>query len=318
MNNTTTFEAEWPTHIPRTHIANDCFTFILGTSALVLNSMLLLVLHRDPFNKFRTTMTILVANLAICDALTGLIISIRVACWVWLSYKEYSLTLHVAHEYLYLSRQWAIQCSLVTVMFISWERLFAIAFPIRCKVYVTKTRTFLLCVISWLLSPILIVLGLILTNTFFRVLLVGVDCLNGLMVILIVVGYCCIYRALKRKEQDIGRYDEPAGTPCNTIKRKNLAENRRLTNTFLVITVILLITVVPTITISMIMHYCAVKCVNHDVKLFSRFEPVWLVNFSANPIVYAFQLRVYRQAFLAVFGCKRRLVESRNENTTRQ
>ena len=318
MNNTT---GQWSffTAFPRSDydIASDALNLIFGTSAVVLNFMLLLVLYRDPLKNFRTPMTVLVANLAITDTITGVFILARTVCWLWINHKEFSLTLLALHDIFYHGREWGIQCSLFTVMFITWERFFAVAFPIRFKIYVTKTRTFLLSLIGWLLSPILIALSMILADLSYRVFLFGVNILNYLMIILVALGYCSIYKALRKKEREIGRYNEPSGSPSNQsnpLNRASLTANKRLSNTFLVITIILMITVVPSTIMTTVHLGCSLECRERAVNLYFKLEPLWLVNFRANPLAYAFHLPIHRQAFLAVFGCKRRPSGNSNGN----
>ena len=269
---------------------------------MILNSLLLLVLYFDPLNKFRTPGTILVTNLAITDGLTGIFILLRMGFALKGHYH-----FNGAVKLFYFSTLCTMECSLFTVLFIAWERLFAVAFPIRFKVHVTKTRTFLLSLSSWILSPILLNLSVITGDHSGRVAFTTFPILNVLVIVLILAGYCSIYKILKRKEINMGLYGAPCGTPGNhtqLIKRKSMIENKRLTNTFLFITIILLITILPMIILSSIAIMCSEECAGKALEIYFRLEPWTLLNFNVNPLVYAFQLPTYRQAFLTVFRCR--------------
>ena len=292
------------------------FNIAFGTSAVILNALLLLVLFFDPLKKFRTAGTILVTSLAITDALTGLSVVLRVAIFLRGHSKFYRLM-----EILYLSTIWAMQCSLFTVLLITGERIIAVVFPIRFKLHVTKTRTLLLSLTGWILPPILLGLSSFIGDSG-RVSVATFASLNISLIFLIVAGYCFIYKALKQKERSMGRYGAPSGAPQNEKKKtKALAENKRLTNTFLVITVILMITLLPTTFIAIVIAVCPQKCSRLAISLYFRLEPWFLINYNVNPLVYAFQLPAYRQAFLTVFRCKKRNEiqpeqTERNENET--
>ena len=298
MNNTT---MEWK--LSELDWLTITLNIAFGASAVILNSLLLIVLYFDPFNKFRTAGTILVTNLAITDALTGLCVVVRVALFL----RGYSLN---SIAILHFSSIWAMQCSLfITVLFITWERLIAVVFPIRFKLHVTKTRTFLLSLIGWILSPILLNMSVFVGDYSGRISCITFGCLNLPIIFLVVAGYCFIYKALKKKAETMGRYGEPHETPQNKTKctkRNVLTENKRLTNTFLAITIILMLTLLPTTIFAIVIAVCPKKCSSMVAGLYYRLEPWFLINYNVNPLVYAFQLPTYRQAILTVFRCRKK------------
>ena len=288
------------------------FNIAIGSSALLLNAILLLVLYRDPFKKFRTPGTILVTNLSIADGLTGLFTVLRMV-----------FSLHGFHQpkgvmiVFSYSTFLTIQCSLFTVLFIAWERVFAVSYPIRFKLYVTKKRTFMLSVTAWAFSLILTNLPEIIfpENVSNRLTFLIFGCFNFLIILLIIAGYYAVYKVLKQKESDMGRYGAPGDTPPGVLtgslkrKRNHLTENKRFMKTFYVITAILLITVLPMIILTSTAAICPRKCAWRALWIYFRVEPVLLLNFLVNPLVYAFQLPAYRQAFLTLFRCRKQLHE---------
>jgi hypothetical protein len=294
MNNT-----EWsPGDI---HMAIVGLNIILGSSAMLLNFLLLLVLYCDPIKKFRTPGTVLVTNLAITDGLTGLFLVLRMV----FTLSGYYQTM----TYFYYSTSSTMQSSLFTVLFITGERFFAVAYPVGFKVHVTKLRMFLLSLVGWVVPPILLNLSVITGDgSKYRISFLTFASLNFLLISLIIAGYCRVYKLLKQQEINMGRYGEPCGTPRNqSIKRKRitLTENKRLTKTFLVITIILMITVLPMIFLTSIIALCSTECATMAIKAYFLLEPVLLINFNVNPLVYAFRLPTYRQAFLTVFRCRK-------------
>lgn len=301
MDNTTISESD-PTQVGP---VTKSFNIILGSSAFLLNSILLLVLWFDPLKKFRTPGTVLVTSLAVTDGLTGLFVVLRMVMILnGLHHIEWLVAFFLRFS------TWTMQCSLFTILFITWERLFAVAFPICFKIQVTKSRTFLLQLTVWLTIPILLNLSLIIkdTDTAGRITFIAILFLDVVCLFLIATGYCAVYKVLKQRELSMGKYGDPGGTPQNeavTRKRRALTENKRLTNTFLIITVILLVTVLPVIVLSGIATMCTEKCSLYVWKLYFTLEPIVLINYIVNPLLYAFQLPTYRRAFLVVFRCRK-------------
>ena len=290
------------------HIVTLYSNIVIGSSAIILNSILLLVLYFDPFKKFRTPGTVLVANLALSDALTGLFITLRMVFFLIGAFDEAHLLIFFIYSTLN-----TVQVSLLTVLFITLERLFAVAFPIRFKLQVTKMRTFLLSLGGWAFSITLLNVCLFVIdkdNFFTPVTFLTSAGLNFFIICLIIIGYCGVYKLLKRKEQDMGRYGAPCGTPaCHkaSIKRKqnSLTENKKLINTFRVITIILLITVLPMMILTSVAAACSPECATRALQFYFKYEPISLINFNVNPVIYAFQLPTYRKAFLTVFRCRK-------------
>ena len=287
------------------------FNITFGTSATLLNSILLLVLYADPFKKFRTPGTILVANLAIADGLTGLFALLRML---------FSITGCPRHMnmLIYYSTMCTMQCSLFTVLLITAERFFAVAFPIRFKLHVTKLRVFFLSLLAWAISILLLELSVIFRDASAKISFLVFGTLNLLIIFSVIAGYCAIYKTLKRKEMEMGRYVEPCGTPrSGSVKRKGikLTEHKRLVNTFLVITIILSISVLPMIILTAIASMCSEECKFRALQAYFVMEPLLLINFNVNPLVYAFQLPTYRQAFLTVFKCRKHSREIHPEHS---
>lgn len=295
MNNTEKFPSG-------TDLITMGFNIAFGCSAVVLNSILLLVLYRDPLNKFRTPSTVLVTNLAIADALTGLFVMTRTILMLQEDFNP------IGFGFILYFTLWAMQCSFFTVLFIAWERLFAVTYPLRFRNYVTKVHMFLLSLAGWLISFVLSNLPLIAGDSAGKLIFLTFGILNFVITCFIVTAYYFIYKVLKRKQLEMERYGDPCDTPRRNIgslgrKRSALSENKRLINTFLVITVILLLTGFPMMVLMSTVALCSTKCSIAAYKILLTYEPLLMLNFIVNPLVYAFQLPTYRQAFLTVFRC---------------
>ena len=206
-----------------------------------------------------------------------------------------------------------MQCSILTVLLITMERLLAVMNPTKFKTLLTKSRCFLLSLATWLLPFLdLTFIVLIAAHTLKIYLLYSL--INLLAICLVVLGYFHLYKLLKRKRQEIVRYAVPEtdensrnGDSASSLRRRQrtFAENKRLVNTFLMVTAVLVISMVPITLVYMVLALCSIDCSIMAWYIAVKYEPFVMLNFIANPVIYAFRLPQYRKAFWTVLKCAR-------------
>ena len=290
--------------VPQTyqmHLTTVIPNMILSILAFVFNALLLLVLFYDPFRQFRTPSTVFVANLAIADILTGILTSLR----TMFLYSRFDSFRSIGHRIAFLSF-WAMQCSLFTVLFITGERVLAVLNPIKFKMLVTKCRTFYLSLGTWVLSVLNFNISNIFNDRSYNLTVLVVCVFNLLAISLTVTGYFALYKLLRKKQDEMNQYVVPesgqSGSDTSSLRQKQKAfnENKKLVSTFLIVTIVLIVTMAPVMSLIAATLFCSFTCRVHIHIVLSMYEPLTIINFVVNPIIYAFRLPQYRKAFWVV------------------
>ena len=292
----------------RVGVSTTTLNILFSSLAVTFNSILILVLIRDPFREFRSASTVFVANLAVADLFTGIFTMLKSVLFC----LEIQLS-NIALIYSYHASAYTMQCSIFTVLLITMERLLAVMNPTKFKTLLTKSRCFLLSLATWLLPFLdLTFIVLIAAHTLKIYLLYSL--INLLAICLVVLGYFHLYKLLKRKRQEIVRYAVPEteensknGNSAPSLRRRQrtFAENKRLVNTFLMVTAVLVISMVPITLVYMVLALCSIDCSIMAWYIAVKYEPFVMLNFIANPVIYAFRLPQYRKAFWTVLKCAR-------------
>ena len=292
----------------RVGVSTTTLNILFSSLAVTFNSILILVLIRDPFREFRSASTVFVANLAVADLFTGIFTMLKSVLFC----LEIQLS-NIALTVSYNASAYTMQCSIFTVLLITMERLLAVMNPTKFKTLLTKSRCFLLSLATWLLPFLdLTFIVLIAAHTLKIYLLYSL--INLLAICLVVLGYFHLYKLLKRKRQEIVRYAVPEteensknGNSAPSLRRRQrtFAENKRLVNTFLMVTAVLVISMVPITLVYMVLALCSIDCSIMAWYIAVKYEPFVMLNFIANPVIYAFRLPQYRKAFWTVLKCAR-------------
>lgn len=283
------------------------FTLIFSSLAAVFNSFLLLILLCDPFREFRTPSTVFVANLAVADLLTGFFSILKTTIILTNGLS----TIYNTGWIVASSGIWTMQCSLFTVLLITGERLLAVSKPLHFRSLVTSRRTLLLSISTWVLSLLNCSASTFANDKTFYFSFLFTSIFNFIAVILTVLGYFVLYKALKNKNNEINRYAVPDNSQTSTTdtaslrrKKKAFSDNKKLVNTFLMVTVVMILTVLPVSILAIIFVFCPWNCGN-IINIIFKYEPLVMINFVVNPIIYAFRLPQYRKAFWSVIRCAR-------------
>ena len=282
-----------------------CIASIIELLTITIgNAIVIVVFTRS--KQLRKRKFYLLINLAIADFLVGAIV---LPWWVtelgWFSLLR-------KHKFNILSTtimkntfQFLTFASLINLMMISLERMYATLWPLKHRVLETKTY-YVLIGLSWFL-PILqfsvqIAMDLkLITSTLSLLVWLSLMCLP---LLIICVSYVSIWVKMK-----FGRHPQHHVTT---------AQDRKLTVSLLLVTAVSLVTWLPFSALHLALFRFQVLSLTCFIrKILFSLVMLLLVNSLVNPIIYSFRMPQFRQAVLRLVcrrATKRRVqaIEMRN------
>ena len=276
------------------------FVVLIVFSALsfLLNGTFLIAMSKSWKIVKRKRITYHVINLAISDFCVGA----GVFC-------EY-LTAVVAERKTTLSLifskiAWmSVLTSLLSVCLMAIERALCIKKPLTWNTILPMKKIFIIMVGNWVLAlPLAILMHFYALKM--RIIFVV---LFYIPIFLTALVYINIYiRFSKSNEVD----DETQHSSSIVARRRNKLMQRKVGNLVLIITLVLVISMVPTLLAIAVNTTCKLlncKFIETVDMLTKSFYILSILNFVVNPILYAWRINLYRQAFWKMLG------RGRNEN----
>ena len=264
---------------------------LVGSAAALMNGLLILVLYNERKKFFRTRVSYLVANLAVADCFTGLMLVLVMA--LILSHKPRALN---GYEFLLLCG--SMQISFYTLILMSLDRLIIAIVPMTWSRILTKRNTIIGMVFAWgfAIFGSFAMKYLIITKRRFALLL-----FLEITAVLFVLIHVVIFLVLRRQRRDFSHSGSSA--EISTVMDLTLqACHAQITSVVLTLMTVLIITYTPYIVFSNIL--LAKKGTNMEVLVyndgFAYARAFSYLNYAANPVVYAWRLRVYRKALCSL------------------
>ena len=281
-----------------------CFVYSLALTVAVIavvgNILVVVVILRGKPSSLKNKSTIFTFALAVFDFITGFIYAVWYIGWFEPSLKSEGKALQISIDFVHVKTQ----SSFLTVLAITIDRYMAIAHPMKYRSLVTKKTAALCCLGIWLYSATF--------STAVNILVQEAEhskqhTANSLhlashtevvvVLVVVIVLYYKMFKILQRKRRELDKDLNPASFR----KQKSIKAEKRFMTTILIVISILVISVVPHtmyMTVKLAKDLCA-WCLQDAV--FMRFalltEPVFLIAFAANPIIYAWRLDKYKAAF---------------------
>ena len=245
---------------------------------------------RDPLKCLKNSKTYFVANLAAADLLVCLISSILPFILHFMPYRWYDLAQMLALNF-------AMCASFITILSISVDRYFMVAYPIRHRNFVTRKVISLWLVCIWVLSAVYPA----------KVQLAGkqdhdylVANSSGLLItILIAILGGLTYSHLKKQSLNLRLQNCTSGE--NRAQEIRTSQELRFLNTIIIIASIVIVCLLPSAILHQVFTFrdiskdsgaLGVKIIRHISNL------LFYLNFAVNPIVYVLRLPNYRKTFL--------------------
>ena len=266
---------------------------ILGSLGVLFNGVLLIVLWRNKTPEFRLGTSYVIGNLALSDCLTGIAVLLYVARLDFMTKYQ-------------LSMVWAtVEASLMSLMFLSVERILAFHYPFASKTLVTVKRTIYFIVFIWIFAltcGVFVYFHTLMTQLIMTILF------EVCVVVFLLSQSYIILKMQQRKRRNIH-----CDHDVSIITRKRMHQqrlNNHVTKVVLILIVVVVVTLLPYMVALQIYLLSAVqlrppldkKTEEVVVTFITYFYPVELLNFIVNPIIYAYRLERYRRAFFKTFS----------------
>ena len=272
--------------------------FIIEFSVIfLLNAFTLAIYTRN--RHLRKPSTYLIINLTVADSLVGTVGTVLVRLSFFVPDKlERDLELKQAFSwqsfvYLTLSDLFPV-ASLANISLISLERLHATLFPFRhCLIGKRVYLTTIFC--SWLFSLTLSsVFSLLFLRASLATFLYVFASYIFLSLLILTVSYVIIISTVKNNPPS------PNAGPA-------LSKERKLTVTLLIVTVVSILTILPWVIWTVILHYITIRsklCPAAFYRINKSFFALYLFNSIVNPLIYAVRMQEFRKAATKLFCTK--------------
>ena len=281
---------------------NVSFAFI----TVLINALVFVALVRIAKRQTWKTSSVIYCNLIIADFLTGLICQPLHGYFILKNknvYNEKDLSLLEAWLFFLLNyTSYTLCCSsLLTVAFMSLERLMAIAFSLRHRNISTISRTVTVLAVLTLFSAVVPLFRFISSKTeiVFMVLLVLVVITS---LVTVVVAYLMLFRSFKKQ-----RITTANLTSMEKAKARGLQQERRLAKSFALITFILIIMYLPQLLLKPISIATDMKKNSASsallVILEDSFNTLLYCNSAVNIFVYFARHGEVKKELQAIFCC---------------
>ena len=284
--------------------AHEILAYIFGILAVILNAVLLLSVYNERKKIFVTRASYLVANLAVADCLMGLFLIVLQQPIKQIEFKSN------VRQHIRLPLVWTAFCvSYFTVIVMAAERFVLIMLPMVWSTLLTIRRTIFSILAVWILS---IIAGGVMYNEKYRSHAQFFICLFvEIFAFLFFATHLYISCLLHRREKHRARVNEyPDQDTPRFANTENIAQSK-VTIVVSILLVILIVSIVPHLVCLQFftIHNTVGTKIDPDVyeKAFYYTRAFTYINFFANPIIYAWRLRIYRKAFYRLFCFYRRL-----------
>ena len=282
--------------MPEAELTPYVFGLFIAFVSILLNGFLLLVLAKQRKSFLHMRVTYYIINLGIADFLNGLVISILVMSRVF----QIELTRR-SQDTLVLFNWVTLQCSFYTLVLMSVDRLVIVLYSLSWTHILTVRRAIMSIVILWVVSAA----GGVLMHFYETETQLGIMCFVELSILIFICNSLFIYPVLKRREK--ARFVTTVSSNQTVYSRRVLypLPYDNMSRVVLILIVMLTVTQLPfIICLQMwIIHELSGGVILNVVrtKLFltgyAYAQSFACLNFAMNPVVYAWRIKKYREAF---------------------
>ena len=275
----------------------------IGSLGMICNLFLILIITIDPLKILRRGAWLSILNLSIADFITCGVLFVQ----LYLYQMEFQTLLNI-RDHLTFFWMFGVSASFILLTLLSIQTYIAVKYPIESRTFLTTRKVVISCIIAWIMA-----VGLGISDLAFlwtelgRYFQIGnIAVLELFVSVQVVLKMLIIFEILNGKEiyADVG---------IQIKKQKEIAK------TVMIVTTILIFTAFPYFLAKQIELIDRLRKSSNasSSSLLQKFpyyyEPVALLNFVVNPVVYSLRLQDYRRSFIALFKSRRR----RHSSTTR-
>lgn len=269
---------------------------VLATLAILLNFTLLFVLYKNPLKRFRDPFNVFITSMAVADTLTVTSLLLSKV----LSLVTYPLPT-VAEVVLGSFLVSGTQSSFLVATCLTLDRLVAVTFPFRHKVFMTTRRACFANLAIWVLS--LSLDQLVHIEPRFLVLWFQIYAAE---ILSLCVTSLVIYPVILMKflRDEARRAESMTCDPRQKWRDRRIRLKKHMTRTVLLVTVTMVIFTVPYFLSSLFVWCGCTRCLLSPVfqRLLVFYRIIYVSYFGINPIIYAWRLSEYRRS-LSILLC---------------
>ena len=272
----------------------------LASAVTVGNSLLLVVIYRDPLRCLRTPTTYLTANLGLADCLVGTFLgySRAVENSFFLKGGIGPKVFNIAQYAIAGAAMFVIIFSIIAM---AWDRYVAVADPFNYSTRITVRRVKICILGIWLNALVLTVLPLAGVR---KLTFLFVYCYSHFFVpgIVLTVVYISIFKTLSRKLQTL---NQALGSENSVREGRSLKREHRLTVTIVLVLISFYACFLPYFVKVHIWLLCG--CEKSPIFLVFHFitNDILILFSLIDPVIYAWRLESFRKSFRSVLWFKR-------------
>ena len=283
---------------------------IIATSG---NALIILAVYKDPFHRLRTSFSYFTVNLAVSDLVMGVItmpISVIVDIREALGQES---DLNKANHISFFVSSTASTLSLAALCL---DRYIAISRPIRYRKSLRMSRCAIISAIIWLCS-------LSLPMAYFKtgyILYMMVHMHASVLATLLILSftYRQTYKTLRNQAATLKDLQQTSANKATHEDARKMQTEKKVTRAFLLILILFILSYTPAVIMQYILEFCP-QC---DCTLRHVLRDLLFILVSANscmnPFICTIRLRPFREAVIAVVGCKRKETRSAEDSSVHQ
>lgn len=298
-------------------LAIGIFLLLTSLGSIIGNTLLLSAIYFDPLKCFRKVPIVFIANLALADLLTGIIVDPLYAAHAFgiFQNEKYTTTLTVGDYASYVT----VNNAIVTIVILIIDRSVAIKKPFMYRRVMTLKTAGIIVGISWVYSGFFSTFRLMgMSNEAYILLDTHLHVTFAFLSLTCLFGF--IYSNLRTEKRKQLREVSSMEYVDNTTKEKlqEIKTDKRLLVTIFLILFLFFLTYSPYAIFVHLEFYCSTCRVSKVYFFLSKIsEPIVYLNSVLNPFIYAWRHKNFRKALLWVVKCRgRKKQRKRRENGT--
>ena len=271
---------------------------LLAIPAVLSNLILLITIYRGQLP--RTSVTLLIINLSVCDLLFGLIPGFGSI------YYDINLFIDRKREKLLAARLTIIIAAVITnivssctIAAMAFDRLFAVSVPLQYRTLVSKKRIKVCIAVFWVYAVFFASLAHVVSTTVFVLMYVHLHVTLPLIVLPLI--YWKAYHALRSHNSQVRNFSNTRDTEQMSLAHRS--RERKMISAFLIVLVLFYTTFAPQyIAQNILVAQPSLSKIESFIFFLYASNKFLLVNSFLNPFIYAWRIAQYKKAFQEVFG----------------
>ena len=267
---------------------------------MVLNSLVIITIWKDPFKNLKGIANYLILNLAVSDFLLGKPGMLLFALPHWFPHnsalkRAADITLHLV-----------CYASGLTILALAVEQLIIISFPLRRADYLTYSSLTLGMLCIWLFPGFLAFLPVHKWDSFDRYRVVSADAVVTLIIISLFACYARIFILVRKGlYRDLTTEVECEERQCLTENAKEREKikrrERRLAFSVFILVGLFVVCWTPVIVLENVNEFCRVNTVSATQMISEVLRSLLLLHPLVNPIAYSLRTVKFRRALWRIF-----------------